>query len=128
MEVDVKYRKILHKLHSDLPFLPERMKINKCKKLVCNLYNKEKYVTHINSLKQALNHGLKLKRIHRIIEFNEEAWLEPYIDMNTELRKATPNDFKKNFFKLMNNAVIGKTMENIRKQGYKVSNNRLKKK
>ena len=115
LEVDVKYPKRLHKLHSDLPFLPERMKINKCKKLVCNLYNKKKYVTHINSLKQALNHGLKFKKIHRIIEFNQEAWLEPYIDMNTELRKASPNDFKKNFFKLMNNAVFGKTMENIRK-------------
>ena len=58
-EVDVKYQKRLHDLHSDLPFLPERMKINKCKKLVCNLYNKKKYVAHINTLKQALNHGLK---------------------------------------------------------------------
>ena len=115
LELHVKYPKRLHKLHSDLPFLLERIKINKCKKLVCNLYNKKKYVTHINSLKQALNHGLKFKKIHRIIEFNQEAWLEPYIDMNTELRKASPNDFKKNFFKLMNNAVFGKTMENIRK-------------
>ena len=53
-----------------LPFLSERMKIDKCNKLVCNLFNKKKYVTHINSLKQALNHGLKLKKIHRIIEFN----------------------------------------------------------
>ena len=91
------------------------MEINKCKKLICNLSNKKKYVTHINSLKQALNHGLKLKKIHRIIEFNQEAWLEPYIDMNTELRKLALNDFQKNFFKLMNNAVFGKTMENIRK-------------
>ena len=62
LEVNGKYPKRLHKLHSDLPFLPERMKINKCKKLVCNLYKKKKYVTHINSLKQALNHGLKLKK------------------------------------------------------------------
>ena len=115
LEVDVKYLKRLHKLHSDLPFLPERMEINKCKKLVCNLSNKKKYVTYINSLKQALNHGLKLKKIHRVIEFNQDAWLEPYIDKNTKLRKVAPNDFKKDFFKLMNNAVFGKTMENIRK-------------
>ena len=115
LEVDVKYPKRLHKLHSDLPFLPERMEINKCKKLVCNLFNKKKYVTHINSLKQALNHGLKLKKIHRITEYNQEAWLKPYIGMNTELRKAAINDFEKGLFKLMNNSVFGKTMKNIRK-------------
>ena len=115
LEVDVKYPKRLHELRSDLPFLSERMEINKCKKLVCNLSNKKKYVTHINSLKQALNHGLKLKKIHRVIEFNQDAWLEPYIDMNTKLRKAGKNDFEKYFLKLMNNSVFGKTMENIRK-------------
>ena len=114
-EVDVKHPKRLHELHSDLPFLPERMEINKCKKLVCNLYNKKKYVAHINTSKQALNHGLKLKKIHRVIEFNQEAWLKPYIDMNTELRKLAKNDFEKDLFKLMNNSVFGKTMENIRK-------------
>ena len=115
LEVDVKYPKKLHDLHSDLLFLPERMEINKCKKLVCNLYNKKKNVVHINLLKQALNHGLKLKKIHRIIEFNQEAWLKPYIDMNTELRKLARNDFEKDLFKLMNNSKFGKTRENIRK-------------
>ena len=115
LEVDLKYRKKLHDLHSDLPFLPERMEINKCKKLVCNLYDKKKYVVHIKSLKQALNHGLKFKKVHRIIEFNQEAWLKPYIDMNTELRKLARNDFEKDLFKLMNNSVFGKTMEDIRK-------------
>ena len=80
-----------------------------------NLRNKKKYVVHINSLKQALNRGLKLKKVHRIIEFNQEAWLKPYIDMNTELRKLAKSDFQKDFFKLMNNSVFGKTMENIRK-------------
>ena len=91
------------------------MEVNKCKKLVCNLFNKKKYVAHINTLKQALNNGLKLKKIHRVIEFNQEAWLKPYIDMNTELRKLARNDFEKDLFKLMNNPVFGKTMENIRK-------------
>ena len=112
-EVDVKYPKKLLELHSDLSFLPKRMEINKCKKLVCNLYNKKKYVVHINSLKQAFKSWVKV-RIHRIIEFNQEAWLKPYIDMNTELRKLARNDFEKDLFKLMNNLVFGKTMENIR--------------
>ena len=115
LEVDVKYPKKLHDLHSDLPFLPKRIKIDKCKKLVCDLHNKKKYVVHIKSLKQALNHGLKLKKVHRIIEFNQKAWLKPYIDMNTELRKLAKDGFEKDLFKLMNNAVFGKTMENIRK-------------
>ena len=114
-EVDVKYPKRLHNLHSDLPFLSERMEVNKCKKLVCNLFNKKKYVAHINTLKQALNRGLKFKKIHRVIEFNQEAWLKPYIDMNTELRKLVKNDFEKDLLKLMNNSVFGKTIENIRK-------------
>ena len=114
-QVDVEYPKRLHELHSDLPFLSERMEVNKCKKLVCNLFNKKKYVTHINTLKQASNHGLELEKIHRVIEFNQEAWLKSYIDMNTELRKEAKNDFEKDLFKLMNNSVFAKTMENIRK-------------
>ena len=115
LEVDVKYPKRLHELHSDLPFLSERMEVNKCKKLVYNLFNKKKYVVHINALKQVLNHGLKLKKIHRVIKFNQKVWLKPYINVNTELIKAAKNDFEKDLFKLMNNSVFGKTMENIRK-------------
>ena len=115
LEVDVEYPKNLHDLHSDLPFLPERMKINKYNKLVCNLYDKNNYVVHIRSLKQALNHGLILKKVHKVIQFNQEAWLKEYIDMNTELRKQAKNDFEKDFFKLMNNSGFGKTMENVRK-------------
>ena len=114
-EVDVEYLRRLHDLHNDLPFLPKRMKVDKCKKLVCNLHDKKNYVVHIRSLKQALNYGLKLKKVYKIIEFNHNSWLKPYIDMSTELRKIAKNDFEKDFFKLMNNAVFGKTMENIRK-------------
>ena len=73
LEVDVKYSKELHDLHNDLRFLPKKMKIDKCKKLVFDLYNKKKYVVHIKSLKKALNHGLKLKRVHRIIEFSQKS-------------------------------------------------------
>ena len=91
------------------------MEINKCKKLVCNLYNRKQYVVQVNALKQALNHGLKFKKIHRVIEFNQKAWLKPYIEKNTELRKLAKSNFEKDLFKLMNNSVFGKTMENIRK-------------
>ena len=114
-EVDVQYLEKLHELHNDLPFLPERMKIEKVEKLVANLHDKTEYVIHIRNLKQALNHGLVLKKVHRVIKFNQNAWLKPYIDMNTDLRKKAKNDFEKDFFKLMNNAVFGKTMENVRK-------------
>ena len=82
---------------------------------MCNLHDKKKNVVHISILKQALDHGLKLKKVHKVIEFNQEAWLKKYIDMNTELRKKASNDFEKDFFKLMNNAVFGKTMQNVRK-------------
>ena len=101
-------------LHMDLSFLPERNKINKRNKLVCNIYEKENYVVHIIVLKQAINHGLILKKVCRIIQFNQEAWLKPYIDMNTKLRTEAKNGFEKDFFNLMNTTVFGKTMENVR--------------
>ena len=84
MEVDVQY---LEKLHIFLPFLPERMKIKKVEELVANLHDKIEYVIHIRNLKQALNHGLVLKKFHRVIKFNQNAWLKPYIDMNKDLEK-----------------------------------------
>ena len=102
-------------MHRGLPFLPERIKIDKCNKLVCNFYNKKNYVLHKRSLKRALNHGLILKKAYRVIQFNQETWFKPYIDMNTELRKQAKNDFEKDFFKLMNNAVFDKSIENVRK-------------
>ena len=98
LEVDAEYPKNLFNLHCDLPFLPERKKIKKCKKLVCNIHNKENYVVHIRALKQALNHGLILKKVHKVIQFNQKAWLKPYIDMNTKLRTDEKNDFEKDFF------------------------------
>ena len=115
LEVDVDYPNELQNLHSDFPFLAESMVINNTKTLVCNLQGKKNYVVHINVLKQALDHGLKLRKVHRVIEFDQEAWLKKYINFNTELRKNALNDFEKDFFKLMNNAVFGKTMENVRK-------------
>ena len=115
LEVDIEYLKKLHKLHSDLPFLPERIKINKCNKLVCNFCDKKNYVVHIRALKQALKHSLRLKKIHKAIRFYQKAWLKTYIGKNTKLRKKAKNDFERDFFKLMNNAVFGKTIENVRK-------------
>ena len=112
--VDVEYPKNLHKLHSDLPFLPERRKIDKFTSLVCNLNDKENYPVHELALKKALNHGLKLENVHRVISFRRENWLKPYIDRNTELRKEEKDEFEKDFFELINNSVFGKTMENVR--------------
>ena len=114
LTVDVEYPKNLHMLHSDLPFLLDRKKVNNVNKLVCNLNDKENYSVHILTLKQALNHDLKLKRVHSVIEFRQECWLKPYIDLNTDLRKDARNDFEKDFYKRMNNSVFGKTMENVR--------------
>ena len=115
LEVDIDYPKTLFDGHKDLPFLPERTKVEKIEKLICDTEDKEKYVIHIRALKQALNHGLKLKTVHRAIKFKQKAWLKPYIDMNTELRKNAKNEFDKDFFKLMNNFVFGKIMEKCKK-------------
>ena len=115
LEVDVSYPKELHNQHNDLLFMCERMEINGVEKLVPNLRDKKSYVIHIQALNQALQHGLRLDRIHRAIEFDQSPWLKTYIDLNTQLRMAATNDFEKDFFKLMNNSVFGKMIENIRK-------------
>ena len=91
------------------------MKLKKVEKLVANLNDKNEYVIHVRKLTQALNHRLNLKKVHRVIKFNQKGWLKSYIEMNTKLRQKAKTNFEKDFFKLMNNAVFGKTMENVRK-------------
>ena len=103
--------------------LKER-KLKNARKLFCNTQYKENSIVPIRALKQALHHRLILKKLFKVIQFNQEAWLKPYIDMNTKVKTDAKNDFEKYFFtKLMNNAVFGKTMENVRKQK-DISNNR----
>ncbi|PFX18050.1 hypothetical protein AWC38_SpisGene17607 [Stylophora pistillata] len=129
LEVDLEYSKELHDLHNDYPLAPERIMINsnKVEKLVPNLNDKKKYIIHHQNLKQCLELGLRLKKIYRGIKFEEEPWLKSYIELNTNLRTNAKNEFEKDFFKLMNNSVFGKTMENIRKRvDVRLLNNRKK--
>ena len=116
LEVDLEYPKNLHDSHKDLPLAPEKLAVNKVKKLIPNLFDKKRYVIHHETLKFYEKQGLKITKIHKGIKFQESKWLQTYIDRNTELRKHAKNDFEKDFFKLMNNSVFGKTMENMRKR------------
>ena len=125
LEVDLEYPRGLHDLHNDYPLAPERLKINNVEKLIPNLWDKKKYIVHHENLKLYLELGLKVKKIHRGIKFREEPWMRSYIELNTDLRTKGKNDFEKDFFKLMNNSVFGKTMENIRNRvDVKLVNNR----
>lgn len=117
LEVDLEYPEEIHGDHKDLPFCPEHMAPpgSKMEKLLTTLFNKEKYVVHYMYLKQAMQHGLRLKKIHRVLEFDQKPWLKPYMDLNSKLRVETTSQFKKDLFKLLNNATFGKTMEDVKK-------------
>ncbi|XP_022778592.1 uncharacterized protein LOC111320169, partial [Stylophora pistillata] len=117
LEVDLKgVKEELHDHFNDYPPAPENLLIGKVHKLVCTLNEKKKYIVHHEILKQYMSLGIEIGKIHRVIRFNESPWMKKYIDLNTELRTKADNDFEKDFFKLMSNAVFGKTMENIRKR------------
>jgi len=117
LEVTLKYPQHLHDAHNDLPFCPEKRTspMGKEEKLMATLWDKERYIIHYRNLKQAIKHGVVLGEIHRILKFKQAAWLKPYIELNNDLRTHATTDFEKNLFKLFNNSVFGKTMQNVRK-------------
>ena len=115
-EVDLKYPKKLWESHNDYPLAPEKMNVNGVEKLICHFKTRKNYVVHYRNLRQYLEMGMKITAVHRGISFYQSSWMEPYIRKNTELRKTAANSFEKDFFKLMNNSVFGKTIENIRKR------------
>ena len=136
LEVDLEYPPELHDLHSDYPLAPEKLEIShdmlssyqrelkqelgykpaKVEKLLPNLWDKDHYVIHYRNLQFYLAQGMKLTKIHRVLQFKQRPWLKPYIEKNTVLRAQAMNDFEKDFFKLLNNSVFGKTMEDVRRR------------
>ena len=136
LQVDLDYPENLHEDHSDFPMAPAKIKIKEemlspycleikeennikvgvSNKLIPNLIPKNNYIVHYRNLKYYLSKGLALKKVHRILEFKQSDWMKPYIDFNTQKRKEATNEADKNLFKLLNNAVYGKTMENMRKR------------
>ena len=120
LEVDMEYPGELHDLHNGYPLrdIAKKFKLTVgcVHKLVTSLGSKKKYVVHIRNLKLYTDLGMKLTKIHRAVTFKQSCWLKDYIDFNTKMRSASKNNFEKNFFKLMNNSIYGKTMENLRKR------------
>ena len=139
LEVDLEYPEELHDLHSDFPLAPEKCKIeNKdlsayqkdlleylktygyrrapVEKLLTTFNSREKYILHFSNFKLYLNLGMKLKKIHRVLKFRQSKYLQKYIILNAKLRKKAKNEFEKNLFKLMNNSVFGKSIQNQRNQ------------
>lgn len=114
LEVSVKYLQTLHSKHNEFTLLPEHRSLpgSKETKLMATLYDKNNYIIHYRALKQASKCGLVLKKVHRAICFRQKAWLKPYIDYNSKRRMNAQNDFEKHLFKLFNNAIYGKMLEN----------------
>ena len=126
-EVDLEYPPHLWETHNDYPLAPEKMIVNGVEKLICHFKPRKNYVVHYRNLRQYLEMGMRITAVHRGISFYQSSWMEPYIRKNTELRKTAANSFEKDFFKLMNNSVFGKTIENIRKrQNIELVDNRKK--
>ena len=113
-QVDIEYPSEIHDIHNCLPFFPEKKKVNNVTQLVCTLENKVMYSTHYTMLKLALKHGLKLTKIHKVIKFKQAPVLKDYIELNNNKRATCSSSFEKNFYKLCNNAIFGKTLENFR--------------
>ena len=132
LELDLQYSNKLHEIHNDYPLAPEKLaassdmlskhckriadkyeiKVSVVKKLIPNLGKQTNYILHCRNLQLYLSLGMKLIKIHRVLEFKQSDWMKKYIDFNTKKRMNAANDFEKDFFKLIINSVYGKTMEN----------------